>query len=180
MRRLATAAASLGLALALAGCPGTPATPPAPPNGAPPRPNGAAPVASAAVSPAASGPAVSSAADGSFVPLDAVDELELSPELAGKIAAARVKVPAKLSPEQKSAVEDLESRYQRIEAAALVEEEGDDKPSTGGVRQADAIGRALAGFYWDRLRVFDGTLEADVPDELVKAFATSGRGGGGH
>jgi hypothetical protein len=147
---------ALVAAVLLAGCPGEPpartvAPPPAP---------ATASVASASATGGSTGT--------ELVPLDAVDAFELPDELSKLIARARAKVPLHPSPEEARKLDDLESRSERLEAALLGEEDGEDGGNS--MRQGAAIARVLAGYYWERLRIWTPELPAETPEELVTAF----------
>ncbi|MBI3725340.1 hypothetical protein HY251_15515 [bacterium] len=129
----------------------------------------------AAVTSAPSSPAVATRAQGEnepegLVPLDAADSLDLSADLQKTIQEARARVPEKLSSEQRAALEDLESRYERLEALAL--EESPEEP--GMPRDRTPYARVLAGYYWEKLRLFSPGLDSETPEELVNAFLASG------
>src|SRR4051812_25714771 len=100
-----------------------------------------------------------------LVPLDATDGLALPAELARTIDGARSRIPERLDAAHVRALEDLESRYERLEAAL----EGADKERDRG--------RLLGAYYWDRLRIFAPDLAPDPPEEMLSAFErATGRG----
>ena len=98
-----------------------------------------------------------------LVPLDAVDQLTLPPELAKTIESARARIPERLDDAQKRALEDLESRYERNEAE--MKESSKER------------GRLLGAYYWDRLRIFAPDLPEEPPEEMLGGFErATGRG----
>jgi hypothetical protein len=100
-----------------------------------------------------------------LVPLDATDDLALTAELAKTIADARARVPDSVSPETARRLEDLETRYERLEAGL----EGAEKEKERS--------RLLGAYYWDRLRVFAPDLAPEPPEEMLSAFERgTGRG----
>jgi hypothetical protein len=145
---------------ALAGCPDAKSQAPAPHGG------------TAAVGSAEGVAAPTTASTTELVPLDAADSLELPAPLAQRIAAARGKIPATLTGPQREALDEIECRYERLEAAALAEDEDDADDKEMQTHPA-ALGRILAGYYWERLRLFDRELDAEPPEELVRAFEVS-------
>lgn len=100
-----------------------------------------------------------------LIPLDAVDELTLPDELARAIDSARGRIPERVDPKQLRALEDLESRYERLEAELEGEAMGRDR------------GRLLGAYYWERLRIFAPDLAEETPDAMLSAFErATGRG----
>ncbi len=98
-----------------------------------------------------------------LVPLDAVDQLTLPPELARTIESARARIPERLGDAEKRALEDLESRYERSEAE--MKESSKER------------GRLLGAYYWDRLRIFAPDLPEEPPEEMLGGFErATGRG----
>ncbi len=80
-------------------------------------------------------------------------------------------MPRKPTAEQRATLDELESRYERLEALAL--EESPDEPAMA--KDRTAVTRVLASYYWERLRLFSPALEPqEAPEELVNAFLESG------
>ncbi|MEZ0227684.1 MAG: hypothetical protein ACAI25_03610 [Planctomycetota bacterium] len=100
-----------------------------------------------------------------LVSLDATDELSLPEEVARAIADARARIPDRVDRKTVRALEDLESRYERLEA---------QHEAPGMERER---GRVLGAYYWDRLRVFAPDLSEEPPEEILSAFErATGRG----
>ncbi len=93
-----------------------------------------------------------------LVPLDATDELTLPDELARSIAGARARIPERVDRKTVRALEDLESRYERLEA---------EHEAPGMERER---GRVLGAYYWERLRIFAPELAEEPPEEMLSAF----------
>lgn len=140
----------LVFAALLAGCPGAKTPPPV----APLAPlSSSAPVSSAPIAPIATGTPFESVSQ--LVPLDAVDTLALPACVARTVEAARARIPERLDDRQVRALEDLESRFEREEAA---------------LESAKDRGRLLGAYYWERLRIFAPDLADEPPAEVLGAF----------
>jgi hypothetical protein len=100
-----------------------------------------------------------------LVAIDAADGLALPDDLAEKIQKARARIPFRVDATQRAALEDLESRYERMESQL------DGMEEDGIPKDRPAYARLLASYYWDRLRLFDPTLDPDPPVEIFSAFA---------
>src|SRR5437870_10498891 len=106
-----------------------------------------------------------------LVALDAADGLALPDELGAKVKRARARIPSFLAPSQREALEELESRYERLEAQL-------EGASEDGIPKDHAAhARLLASYFWERLRLFDPSLDPEVPVEIFGAFARTARRG---
>jgi hypothetical protein len=141
----------------LAGCPGksAPVPPPVPalPGVAAPSSGSESAEGGAAVAPVGTGTPLASLTQ--LVPLDAVDPLTLPGDLMRTVEAAREKIPERLDAAQVDALGELESRFEREEAA----QEGPKERA-----------RVLGAYYWERLRLFAKELPEEPPEEILSAF----------
>src|SRR5579872_6013111 len=120
------------LVVALAGCPGEK---PAPPPLAEPPPPPVAPVPP----PKATEPDLPVG----LVALDAVDDMGLPGDVSRVIAEARARIPGKPSSEQRAALDEIESRYERLEAELAPPDMSDPAKAPDRL----PLARVLAGFY---------------------------------
>lgn len=158
MRRCLALAA---FAFALTGCPGGSATTPPPPGEIAPVESGAVDSGTAPV-----GSATTPIGDVTqLVAIDAADGLTLPDDLAEKIKNARARIPYRIDEAQRAALEELESRYERMESQL------DGMEEDGIPKDRPAYARLLASYYWDRLRLFEPSLDPDPPLEIFSAFA---------